>query len=134
MAIYAKENADSRAAQSTQRGNRDAVQAKEGNLLSSRIIFSSVNFYLNLLSLKHQSSHLEYMVVSKKGEGTFSEVLECRNRSNDESVAVKKLKQRYDRSGLMIVAFSFFFGVTGNTVAYSPVFPFQCAFSGFFLN
>ncbi|XP_063724787.1 MAPK/MAK/MRK overlapping kinase-like isoform X2 [Symsagittifera roscoffensis] len=72
MAIYAKENADSRAAQSTQRGNRDAVQAKEGNLLS------------------------KYMVVSKKGEGTFSEVLECRNRSNDESVAVKKLKQRYD--------------------------------------
>jgi len=72
MAIYAN-NSDGRTAQSTQRSTRvDAVQAKEGNLVS------------------------KYMVVSKKGEGTFSEVLECRNRTTDESVAVKKLKQRYD--------------------------------------
>ena len=91
------------------------------------------------MSLKQQSSHLEYMVVSKKGEGTFSEVLECRNRSNDESVAVKKLKQRYDRSGLMIVAFLFFRGdwqysciQTCNPM--EDNFFFQCAFSGFFLN
>ena len=42
----------------------------------------------------------KYRTLSKKGEGTFSEVLKCQNKETGDYVAIKHMKskfQRYDR-------------------------------------
>lgn len=39
----------------------------------------------------------EYRILSKKGEGTFSEVLKCQLKQDGSYWACKKMKQRYDR-------------------------------------
>ena len=41
---------------------------------------------------------LEYRVLGKKGEGTFSEVLKCQNVRDGTFWAAKKMKQLYKRS------------------------------------
>ena len=40
---------------------------------------------------------LEYRILGKKGEGTFSEVLKCQNIKEGTYFACKKMKQQYER-------------------------------------
>ncbi len=42
-------------------------------------------------------SFIEYRMISKKGEGTFSEVLKCQNTKDGTYWACKKMKQQYKR-------------------------------------
>ena len=40
---------------------------------------------------------IEYRILGKKGEGTFSEVLKCQNVRDGTFWAAKKMKQLYKR-------------------------------------
>lgn len=40
--------------------------------------------------------YLEYKVLGKKGEGTFSEVLQCQDVEDGTYWACKKMKHRYE--------------------------------------
>ncbi len=39
---------------------------------------------------------VDYRVVGKMGEGTFSEVLKCQSHLDGKLYACKKMKQKYD--------------------------------------
>lgn len=43
------------------------------------------------------SVRVEYQILGKKGEGTFSEVLKCQNLHDGTFWAMKKMKQTYRR-------------------------------------
>ena len=40
---------------------------------------------------------VDYRVVGKMGEGTFSEVLKCQSHVDGKLYACKKMKQKYER-------------------------------------
>ncbi len=46
---------------------------------------------------KNLISIIEYRILGKKGEGTFSEVLKCQNVRDGTFWAAKKMKQLYKR-------------------------------------
>ena len=39
----------------------------------------------------------KYRILSKKGEGTFSEVLKCQNKETGDYVAIKHMKSKFQR-------------------------------------
>jgi len=51
----------------------------------------------NLLSLSTFLLHVDYQLMEKMGEGTFSEVLKCQSLLDGKFYACKKMKQRYRR-------------------------------------
>lgn len=50
----------------------------------------------NFHSLISNSFYLEYRLISKKGEGTFSEVLEALSIKTKKKVAIKCMKSHFD--------------------------------------
>lgn len=42
----------------------------------------------------------EYRLLGRKGEGTFSEVLQCQSLKDGAFFACKKMKQKYERYGV----------------------------------
>jgi renal tumor antigen len=46
----------------------------------------------------HSETYLEYRLISKKGEGTFSEVLKAQSTVTGRYVAIKCMKSHFDNS------------------------------------
>ena len=46
----------------------------------------------------HSNNYLEYKLISKKGEGTFSEVFKAQSTISGKLVAIKCMKSHFDSS------------------------------------
>ena len=44
----------------------------------------------------HSNRHIEYRLISKKGEGTFSEVFKAQSTLTGKFVAIKCMKSHFD--------------------------------------
>ena len=60
----------------------------------SKILARAVQFILPMLFC---FLSIEYRILGKKGEGTFSEVLKVQDIRDGTYFACKKMKQRYER-------------------------------------
>ena len=56
------------------------------------------NIHLNLICLfVEYLNYVQYKLLSKKGEGTFSEVLKAVAIKNGKYYAIKRMKNHFDR-------------------------------------
>ena len=53
----------------------------------------------NVCSTPHPAHILEYRLIAKKGEGTFSEVLKAQSIKNGQYWAIKCMKNNFDNIG-----------------------------------
>ena len=60
--------------------------------------YQSITYILTLLVFSNRNrEHLEYKILEKIGEGSFSEVLKCQDRLSGALYAAKRLKKTYQK-------------------------------------
>ena len=78
--------------------------SQEVKIISMKRLYYDLKILIHFLYwLWYFSSHLnvlfivEYRILGKKGEGTFSEVLKCQSIEDGQYYACKRMKQHFDR-------------------------------------